>query len=311
MTVPAGIQEPVITSDVDPIELEEAGNPATPPIVTPQEQKAIEKLERSYKLKVNGKEIDEKIDLNDEAELVKRLQLAKASGEAFQRAAKSDKELAQMNQQLDQFFKLLQENPLQILMNPELGLNAEEIANKILDKRIEEEMKSPEQKELEEAKAKIEKYEKARKDAESKAEALRMEKLAAEVETEIETSINSAIDKGDLPKSPYILAKFGQLMEVALDNGIDLSAEDLIPIVKNAYKRDMREMSEKMSDDELEEMMTPERIKNIRTKRIAAVRAANAKVNTPKIEDTGTVKPSDSQGNKKKDPNFWKKFGQF
>mgnify|MGYP000730495121 CR=1 FL=1 len=142
-TIPsADVIDPIETEVLDESSLE---TPESKPEMTKAEQKAI----KEYLLKVNGKEIKTQIDLNDDERIKKALQLEAASQEAFQRAAAKDKELLQMNNQLDQFFKLLQENPLSILMNPELGLNAEEIANKILDKRIEEEMKSPEQKEIE------------------------------------------------------------------------------------------------------------------------------------------------------------------
>lgn len=303
-----------ITEPIDQIELDESVENIDTPIPTSNPEpkpEEIKELIKELELKVNGKVIKEKIDLNDEKRLVKELQMSRAAQEAFQKAAAKEKELSQMNEQLDQFFKLLQENPLSILLNPELGLNAEEIANKILDKKIEEESKSPEQKKLEEAMAKLERYEKEKQEAEQAAEKARMDKLAAEVEAEIESSINNAIDKGDLPKSPYILSKFGQLMEIALDNGIDVNAEELIPIVKNSYMKDMREMLGKLPDDLIEEMVTPERVKNIRTKRLSALKEANKKAEKPKIEDLGAEKQTESSKTRKKDPNFWKKLGTF
>jgi hypothetical protein len=272
-------------------------------------QKQIEKLEREFKLKVNGKEVVEKIDLNDEQRIVKALQMEKAAQEAFQRAAAKEKELSNMNSQLDQFFKLLQENPLQVLLNPELGLNAEEIANKILDMKIEEELKSPEQKALEEAKAKLAEYEHKEKSAREEAEKLRAEKLQEDFEREITTSITSAIEKGDLPASPYIVAKFGQLLEAAIDRNIEIKPDDLIPLVKSAYMRDMRDMIGKLPDEIIEDMVTPDRIKGIRNKRIQAVKQTNAKVaSTPKVEDTG-VSPVKSDPKKKE--NFFKKLGDW
>jgi hypothetical protein len=272
-------------------------------------QKQIEKLEREFKLKVNGKEIVEKVDLNDEQRIVKALQMEKAAQEAFQRAAAKEKELTNMNSQLDQFFKLLQENPLQVLLNPELGLNAEEIANKILDMKIEEELKSPEQKALEEAKAKLAEYESKEKEAREEAERLRNEKLQEDFEREITTSITTAIEKGDLPASPYIVAKFGQLLEAAIDRNIEIKPDDLIPLVKNAYMRDMRDMIGKLPDEIIEEMVTPDRIKGIRNKRIQAVKQTNAKVaSSPKVEDTG-VAPIKNDSKKKE--NFFKKLGDW
>ena len=292
-------------AELESFESEAAAAPAQ---AVAEAQKQIEKLEKEFRLKVNGKEIVEKIDLHDEQRIVKALQMEKAAQEAFQRAAVREKEIASINSQLDDFFKLLQENPLQVLLNPELGLNAEELANKILDMKIEEELKSPEQKALEEAKARLAEYESKEKQAREEAEQLRVQKLQDDFEREITTSITQAIDKGELPASPYIVAKFGQLLEVALERNLDVNVEDLVPIVKNAYMRDMRDMIGKLPDELIEEMVTPDRIKGIRNKRIQSVRNATAKTATPKIEETAKAPVKrDSQ----KRENFFKKLGEW
>ncbi len=310
------VVDPISPSEAELESFEsEEKSPASPeassPVSKEQQalQKQVEKLEKVFKLKVNGKEIEEKIDLNDEARIIKALQMEKLSTEATQRAAAKEKELANMNAQLDQFFELLKSNPLQVLMNPDLGLNAEELANKILDMKIEEEMKTPEQKALEEAKAKLEEYERKEKEARDEAERLKIEKIQSDFEKEVSSSINNAITSGKLPASPYIVAKFAQLMDVALEKNLDVNPNDLIPIISSAYKKDMKEMAKLMSDEELEEVATPERIKEIRNKKIQAVRAANAKAaNSVKVEETSH--PKKDEGSKKKE-NFFKKLGDW
>lgn len=279
--------------------------------VSKEEKQAVQQMIKELKLKVNGKEIVEKIDLNDEARLIKALQMEKASQEAFQRAAAKEKEIASINTQLDQFFELLRTDPLKVLMNPELGLNAEELANKILDIKIEEELKTPEQKALEEAKAKLAEYEEKEKKSREEAEQLRHEKLSAQYEKEFSDSITNAISKGELPASPYIVAKFGQLMEIALKQKLDVSADDLIPIIKETYIRDMKDMLGKLPDEAVEDLISPDRVKAMRNKRIQAVREANAKAaSSPKIEETSR-QPSKEDNKPKKKGDFWKQLGQF
>jgi hypothetical protein len=116
-------------------------------IETPQTQEEPTKEEvqamlREYKIKVNGKETIEKIDLNDEARIIKALQLEKLSTQNSQKAAEKEKELAAYNKQLDDFFALLKNDPLSILLNPDLGIDAEHLASKILDMKLEEEILS-------------------------------------------------------------------------------------------------------------------------------------------------------------------------
>src|SRR5574343_659193 len=263
---------------IDAAELEglESGEQSSDQTPTPAEQKAIEKLERSFKLKVNGKEIEEKIDLNNEAELVKRLQLAKAADSAFQERAATKKQLEQMNAEMNEFLHRLKSNPLEILKHPELGINLEQVAEMILQSKIEEEMKSPEQIELEKAKKRLQELEDERRELAEAKQKAEMERLEQEASQFIQQEIVSAIDTGELPNTPYIVNKMAQLLSVAYDNGIDIDAKDIVPIVKQAYIKDMKEMLGKLPDDLVEELVTADRVKGIRNKRIQAVKAKNA-----------------------------------
>ena len=311
--VNGGDQSLTSADQIDPAELEglESGEQSSDPTPTPAEQKAIEKLERSFKLKVNGKEIEEKIDLNNEAELVKRLQLAKAAQEAFQGQAASKKQLEQMNAEMNEFLHKLKSNPLEILKHPELGINLEQVAEMILQSKIEEEMKSPEQIELEKAKKRLQELEDERRELAEAKQKAEMERLEQEASQFIQSEIVSAIDTGELPNSPYIVNKMAQLLSVAYDNGIDVDAKDIVPIVKQAYIKDMKEMLGKLPDDLVEELVTADRVKGIRNKRIQAVKAKNAQSQV-KIQDTGS-KPIEKESNKKPvySKDFFKNLGDF
>lgn len=263
---------------------EQLGIPGEAP-VTPAEQKVIEKLERSYKLKVNGKDVEEKLDLNNEAEVRKHLQLSKAAQEAMAKSAQSQKQIQQMEMEMDQFLQMLKNDPMKILSNPALGLKLEDMADKILASKIEEASKSPEQIELEKARAKLEEYEKKINDEKVAREKAETERLQSEAEAHIQSEIMEAIDSGSLPKSPYIINKMAQLASIAFENNIDVNMKDLAPIVNKMYKRDIAEMMGKMKDDEIEELVSPDRIKAIRNARIQAARGKVAQAS--KIVDTG------------------------
>ena len=279
--------------------------------LSPAEQKVQEQLLRSYKIKVNGKEFEEKIDLNNEAEVIKRLQLAKAADAAFQERAATKKQLEQMDAEMNDFLNRLKSNPLEILKHPELGLNLEQVAEMILQSKIEEESKSPEQKELEEARKKLKEFEESQKQLQEAKQKAEMERLEQEASQYIQNEIVSAIDTGELPNSPYIVSKMAQLLSVAYDNGIDVDAKDIVPIVKQAYMRDMREMLGKIPDELVEDLVTPDRVKAIRNKRIQAVKAKNSQSQV-KIQDTG-AKPSTKEEKQKRlySKDFFKNLGDY
>lgn len=244
-------------------------------------QELIEELE----LKVNGKVIKEKVNLRDKARVQKAFQMEKAAQEAMAKSASSQKQIAQMEAEMDQFLQMLKSDPMKILSNPALGLKLEDMADKILAQKIEEASKSPEQVELEKARAKLAEYEQKIKEEETARQNAERERLESEAEQHIQGEIMEAIDAGTLPKSPYIINKMAQLANIAFKNGIDVNMKDLAPIVNKMYKRDMQDMVGKMKDDEIEELVSPDRIKAIRNARIQAARGKMAQA--AKIEDTG------------------------
>lgn len=256
------------------------------------EQKALQEQinELEMELKVNGKVIKEKVNLNDKVRLQKAFQMEKAAQEAMAKSAASQKQIAAMEAEMDQFLQILKNDPMKILSNPALGLKLEDMADKILAQKIEEASKSPEQLELEKARAKLAEYEQKIKDEETARQTAEREKLEADAEAHIQSEIMEAIDSGSLPKSPYIINKMAQLASIAFDNGIDVSMKDLAPIVNRMYKRDISEMLPKMSDEEVEELVSADRIKGIRNKRIQAARGKMA--SATKIVDTGNKAPT-------------------
>ena len=291
---------------IDPIELESMESESTNPETAVEQAKQLQEMIEEFEIKVNGKTYKEKVNLHDKARIQKALQLEKAANSAFQESAAAKKQMEKMNGDMDNFINRLKSNPLEILKHPELGINLEQIAELILQQKIEEEMKSPEQIELEKAKARLQELENERRELSEAKEKAEMERLQQEASTHIQNEIISAIDTGDLPNSPYIVNKMAQLLSVAFDNGIDVDAKDIVPIVKQAYLKDMRDMMGKLPDEILEDLVTPDRVKSIRNKRIQSVRAKNSA--TVKVQDTG--KRTETKAEPKKDArNFWKTLG--
>jgi hypothetical protein len=249
----------------------------------------LAELIEEFELKVNGKTVKEKINMNDKGRIQKALQMEKAAQESFQKAANSQKQIAQMEAEMDQFLQMLKNDPMKILSNPALGLKLEDMADKILAQKIEEASKSPETLELEKARAKLEEYEKRINEEKTARETAERQKLEADAEAHIQGEIMEAIDAGTLPKSPYIINKMAQLASIAFDNGVDISMKDLAPIVKKMYQRDMKEMMGGMKDDEIEELVSQDRIKAIRNARIQAARGKMAQAT--KVVDTGAKAP--------------------
>ena len=254
-------------------------------------QKAIEKLEREYSLKVNGKDVKAKVDLNDTARITKALQMEAAAQEAFQDRAITAKQLQEIQQDVQDFLSEFSADPLKVLMNGDFNFTKEQkraIAEAILREDLEESQKTPEQIRAEQAEERLQELMEEKEALEAQRRQEEQSYLEQQAAIELETEISDAITAGELPKSKYMAKKLADLAYIAYMNGVDLSMKEIIPFAKEQYKKDMREMLQVLKDEEVEELVSKERIRNIRNKQIQSVKPKGGVVTNPlKTQDTG------------------------
>lgn len=266
-----------------------------------------------FVLKVNGKEVKERVNLRDKERISKALQMEKAAHQAFQERVITAKQLQEIQEDVGEFLEQFTSNPLSVIMNPEFNLSKEQkrqLAEAILKEDLEESQKTPEQKEKEELAKKYEALlaEKAAMEEERRTqEQARLEQEAA---IELENEIVQAIEIGQLPKSTYISKKIADLAYIAYANGIDLSVNDIIPFVKQQYKKDLAEMLGVLNDDEVEMLVSKERIRQIRNKQIQAVKPKENAPKAPlKTQDTGSSSKKPEENKKIRAKDFFKSLG--
>lgn len=245
------------------------------------EKKEKQRLIKKFKLKVHGKEVEEEVDLDNEEELTKRFQLAKAAQVKMQEAR-------ELQKAAEEFVNLLKTNPRKVLNDPNIGVDLKKLAQEIINEEIEESQKTPEQREkeklqreLEELKAKFEREEKERQERE-------FQRLQAEQEEKIQNDIESALQTGELPKTAYTVRKMAEMMMLALQNDIDLSPKDLVPLLRKQMQADVKDLFGAASDDIIEELVGKERISAIRKKKVAQAQKQVA-------QTANAVKPTGSE----------------
>lgn len=266
-----------------------------------------------FNLKVNGKEFKEKVNLKDKERITKALQMEKAAQQAFQERSITAKQLQEIQEDVEDFLEQFTTNPLSVLMNSEFNFSKEQkrqIAEAILREDLEDSKKTPEQLALEETKRRYEELLAEKQEIEQQRREEEQARLQQEAAIELEHEIVQAIEVGQLPKSTYISKKLADLAYIAYVNGIDLSMQDLIPFVKQQYKRDIAEMMGVLSDEEVEMLVSKERIRNIRNKQIQAVKPKDGAPKSPlKTQDTGTSNKKQSEPQKIKAKDFFKNLG--
>lgn len=255
------------------------------------EKKELEKKLKKYKLKVDGKEEEMELDLDNEEEVKKHLQFSKAAQKRMQ-------EKAELQKSVEQFIDLLRTNPRKVLSDPNINVDIKKFAQDILNEELENANKSPEQlekeklqKELEELKDKYKKDEEDRKSKE-------YQRLQQEAEQKLEGEISDALTSSELPKSPYTVRKMAEIMMLALQNDIDLGPKDVIPLLRKQMKEDISELFSASSDEVLEELIGKDNISRIRKRNIAKAKQAVDTANSVKSTG-GENKPKDAQETKK------------
>lgn len=276
------------------------------------QQEAQEEIEE-FLLKVNGKEIKERVNLKDKDRITRALQMEKAAQQAFQERSITAKQLQEIQQDVSEFLEQFTSNPVSVIMNPEFNLSKEQkraLAEAILKEDLENSQKTPEQLEMEETKRRYEELLAEKEALEEQRRSEEQARLEQEAAVELENEIVQAIEVGQLPRSTYISKKLADLAYIAYSNGIDLSIQDLIPFVKQQYKKDIAEMLGILSDDEVEMLVSKDRIRTIRNKQIQSVKPKEGTPKSPlKTSDTGKSSKKEDEPKKIRAKDFFGSLG--
>jgi len=178
---------------------------------------------RKFKLKVDGEEFEEEIDLNDETAITTKLQLAAA-------AKKRMTEAVDQKRKAFEIIKAFEDNPESMLQR--LGPKGRDIAEKFLLEQIKDEMMSPEEKEILELREFKKKHTEELEKKKQMEEMTAREKQEYQIAQDFQTTIISALEKTGLPKSPELVKRTAYLLKRNMDLGLDLNAEQLAAEVK-------------------------------------------------------------------------------
>lgn len=192
---------------------------------------------KTYRVKIDGQEIDV-----DESELLKGYQSTKSSQQKFNEAA-------MMRKQAEEFIKIAKSDPRKLLSHPDININLQEFANSILRDQIEDQMLSPEEKEMRDTRKKLAEYEAARKEQEEAAKQTEMDKYTKLYEEEYTSKIVGALETSGLPKTESTVKKMASMMLLALENGLDVQPADVVEFVRKDYIAEVKSLFGAANED--------------------------------------------------------------
>ena len=203
-------------------------------------------------------------------------------------------ENAQFKKSVDNLIHQLKSDPFAVIS--ELGLNPEEIARKHLEKIVEDRQKSPEEKEREELRQKLQKYEQQMQEEKGRREELEYQQLNNEAKMNLENEVLEALERNpDLPKTPKVMREIGNVMQMFIKQGMDdLSVEDVIPTVKHRLQREFNELIGSFGDrmDLFEQYIGKQNLEKYRNKKLETMKNRPAPIEKKVTQTTRNTEVS-------------------
>ena len=233
---------------------------------SPEEQAEIaevqEELKRMFSAKISGE--DREFDLDDEGALDEIRKLVSMGGGA----QKSMQESAELRKDVDSFMSDLQNNTASTLA--EMGIDVNDFAEAILNQQIEEMEKSPEQREKEATMSELEQLRKELDSERQSKEEADYQRQVEQYEIQLDREISEALDSDpSLPKSDYVYKRVGEAMLWADDNGFEVSAADVIPLVKDELQKEMSEFMDVLPVEFIENFIGGNAMEKLRKQRLS------------------------------------------
>lgn len=258
------------------------------PKASKAQKKAAEKQLKKLKLKIDGEEFEEEFDPNDDKYLTEQLQLAKVARKRMNEKSLIEKEVVK-------FIEDLRKNPRKALSDPAIGLDLKQLAAQIIEEEIENSKKSPEQLEKERLQSELQALKEERDREKEDFRKKEFERIKEQEFERYDSLMSQALERSDLPKSPYVVKKMADYMLLGLEAGKDVSPDDILPLIREEIQSDLKEMFAIMPDEVIEQLIGKDKLNSLRKKNIAKAKqaASNPAVKAPtKTQSTGVTTPT-------------------
>jgi len=265
------------------------------------EKKAEAARVKKLKLKVDGREYEEEVNLDDDEYLTRQLQLAKA-------AQKRMGEYSDLEKKVRGFIEELKKNPKKVLADPNIGIDVKKLAASIIEEEIENSKKSPEQLEKEKLQADLQRLQEEREREKKEFQQREFERLQMQAYDRYDIQMSQTLEKSDLPKSPYVIKKMADYMLLGLQQGLDVTPDDVLPLVREEMQSDLKEMFAVMPEEVIEKIVGKDVLTRIRKKNVAKAKAATP-TPTNKASDVGVSSTSKKDDSQKKKMTYRDFFG--
>jgi hypothetical protein len=257
-----------------------------------QKAQAVKQL-KSLKIKVDGQEYEEQLPFNmpDTPEsrdwMTKNLQMSKV-------AQKRMGEKAQLENEVRDFLTQLKNDPKKLLSNSTYGVDLKKLAAQMIEEEISNAAKSPEQLAKEGLERELSELKEQRKRDMSENERRETDRATQMAYDQYDTQMTQTLEKSDLPKSPYVIKKMADYMLMGLKEGLDVTPEDVLPLVREEILEDIRQMAQAMPLETIEKLFGGDILTKIRKKNVSRAKS-QPQTASPRLPDVGATKATKTE----------------
>lgn len=238
----------------------------------------VKSMIRKYNLKIDGEEIEEEVDLDNEEEMIRTLQLAKKSHKTMQEKAELEKATAA-------FLQEMRKNPFEALKQLDPEFNEMEYMAKVIEELEKQNAMSPEEKENARIRKEYEQMVAERDRLRKEAEERKRQEETQIILNQIKSDISRALEADDdLVVNDNNIALIAQEMAKASKNNVELSAQQALEIAKKRIQNEYNQYANMFkSTASMKKYMGPELLERLKEDRIKAAQqqsqVKNAKAN--------------------------------
>jgi hypothetical protein len=290
---------------------EESASEVAPNAEVKKEEAKIAKKLKQLKLKVDGKEVNEdlpfEVDEGSEAAeyMTKQLQLAKAAQKRMSEASDYKKKLDQVGEYLQQ----AKGNPKKIReLMKDLEIDERQLAAMIVEEELEKAKKSPEQLEKEALQAELQKMKDDRDTEKKDLEKREYDRLVEQETQRYALMIDGALSKSGLPNNQVYRERMAKYLAQALDKGMEITAEDVVPLVKEEIAQEIQALFAASPEDYVEQLLGKDTLKRLRKRNLEKAKGEPPVPLKQQVKDTGSDKSKPKDEPKVSFKDYFKKL---
>lgn len=227
--------------------------------------KATPAAPRYMTIKVDGREVR-----MTEDEVIRQAQLGHASGKRFSEAAAKE-------QAVKRIIGTAKSNPIQALMDPELGLSKDQVREAFetwyRKEFIEPETLTPEQREIAKYKEEAEKYKSEREQEQQSKQQQELTRATEHWTQEYQKQMVGALETSGLPKNEHTVGLMARYMKLNLEGGYNAPMEVVVQQVRNDFRQIVDSFVSNASGEQLVQMFGEGLVNQIRKFDLQRLRA--------------------------------------